>query len=43
MPDAHLFGTVRSTPNNEPTISAITHADSDTVIVTQRPEMSQPR
>ena len=43
MPDAHLFGTVRSTPKNEPTISAMTHADNDTVTVTHKPENSQPR
>src|ERR1700749_240480 len=43
IPDAHLFGTVRTTPKSDPTSSAITHADSDTVIVTQRPENNQPR
>jgi len=37
------FGTVRKMPNNEPTTSAITQAASDTVIVTQKPEISQPR
>ena len=41
--DNHLFGTVRSTPNSEPTISTITHATSDTLIVTQNPDISQPR
>lgn len=35
--------TVRSTPNSEPTISAITQAASETLIVTQKPDSSQPR
>ena len=41
--DSHLFGTVRNTPNSDPTISAMTQATSDTSIVTQKPDISHPK
>jgi hypothetical protein len=42
-PAAHRFGSVRNTPKKDPAMKASTHAQSDTVIVTQKPEISQPR